>query len=303
MAHTDPLSIRQLEVFVALVEQGSFTQAARHLGLSQSTVSGHMADLEKRLGMRLVGRERSGVTPTTSGQVLLKPARDALRAERTARMAAAELSGLLQGSLSVGGSTIPAVYILPSLLSAFRERHDGVRINLVTGDSSEVLEFVQGGDVDVGVIGSQPRGRGLQSARVAGDELVMIAPPDHPFAERDLVSREDIMGEPIVMREPGSGTREVMLESLGFKGSERELNVVCHVGSTEAVKASVRAGLGISFVSSLAVRDEVAAATLAVTPVRGLSARRDFFLVARDAQHLSPAGRAFWAESLGANKA
>ena len=303
MAHTDPLSIRQLEVFVALVDQGSFTQAARHLGLSQSTVSGHMADPENRLGMRLVGRERSGVTPTGAGGVLLKPARDALRAERTARMAAAELSGLLQGSLSVGGSTIPAVYIIPPLLSAFRSRHEGVTISLVTGDSSEVLEFVQGGDVDVGVVGIRPRGRGLQCERVGGDELVMITPPEHPFAERDIVGREDILDEPIVMREPGSGTREVMLESMGFKGSERELDVACHVGSTEAVKAAVRAGLGISFVSSLAVRDEIAAATLVVTPVRGLAARRDFYLVARDPQHLSPAGRAFWAESLSGEKA
>ena len=154
----------------------------------------------------------------------------------------------------------------------------------------------------MGVVGIQPRGRGLQSQRVAGDELVMIASPDHPFAERDIVGREDIMKEAIVMREPGSGTREVMLESLGFKGSERDLDVVCHVGSTEAVKAAVRAGLGISFVSSLAVRDEIAAATLSVTPVRGLSARRDFYLVARDPQHLSPAGRAFWAESVGGGK-
>jgi len=297
MGHTDPLSIRQLGVFVALVDQGSFTRAARHLGLSQSTVSGHMADLERRLGMRLVGRERSGVTPTGSGQVLLKPARDALRAERTARMAAAELSGLLQGNLAVGGSTIPAVYILPNLLSAFRKRHEGVTLDLVTGDSGEVVEFVRGGEVDVGLVGIRPRGRGLKSARVAGDELVMVAPPGHSFAERDIVAREEVVREAMVLREPGSGTREVMLEALGLNGSERELTVACHVGSTEAVKAAVRAGLGISFVSSLAVRDEVAAAMLAVTPVRGLRARRDFYLVARDDPHRSPAGRAFWSES------
>src|SRR5262245_23058217 len=110
MSVNDPLSIRQLEVFVALVEQGSFTKAARHLELSQSTVSGHMADLERRLGIRLVERDRNGVQPTAGGRALLLPARQALQAERGARMAVQELSGLLRGTLVVGGSTIPASY-------------------------------------------------------------------------------------------------------------------------------------------------------------------------------------------------
>ena len=298
MAHTDPLSIRQLEIFVALVEHGSFTKAARQLGLSQSTVSGHIADLEKRLGVRLVGRERSGTTPTGAGEVLLKPARDALRAERTARMAAAELTGLLRGSLRIGGSTIPAVYLIPTLLRAFHGAHDAVTIHLITGDSAEIVERVQSGDVDVAVVGTKPEARGLQSAPIGDDELVVITPLDHPLADRGSVGYDLLRSHPLILREQGSGTRQAMLQALGVE-DDHGLQVSCHVGSTEAVKAAVRAGLGISLVSRLAVEDELAAKTLSVVRVMGLDAKRRFHLVSRPTEDLSPAARAFWTESLG----
>ena len=298
MAQSELLSTRQLEVFVTLVEQGSFTKAARHLGLSQSTVSGHIADLEGRLGLLVVGRERSGVMPSRAGRALLRPAREALRAERNVRMAAAQMTGLLEGTLAVGGSTISAVYLLPALLSAFRGAHAGVVINLVTGDSAEILEKVQHGDVDVGVVGVQPRIRGLISEPIAEDELVLVVPPGHAFAGAGPVTREQVAGQAFVMREEGSGTRASLLEALEIREPERELDVVCHVGSTEAVKAAVRARLGVSFVSDLAVADEVLAGSLVVVDVEGLRLKRSFFLVGREEEHLSPAGRAFWSEAL-----
>jgi DNA-binding transcriptional LysR family regulator len=297
MAHTDPLSIRQLEVFVALVEQRSFTKAARHLGLSQSTVSGHIADLERRLGLKVVGRERSGVTPSGAGEVLLKPAREALRAEQNVRMAAAQMSGLLQGTLIVGGSTIPAAYLMPQLLARFRRAHQGVTVSLVTGDSADILEQVQHGDVDVGVVGLKPRVRGLVSRALAEDQVVLVVAADHPFAAGGTVTAEEVMDQPFVLREPGSGTRRTMLDALGVEESGRGLDVVCQVGSTEAVKAAVRVGLGVSFVSSLAVRDAVDAGYLATVDVQGLDLGRTFHLVAREPEDLSPAGKAFWLES------
>jgi DNA-binding transcriptional LysR family regulator len=303
MSHSDLLSTRQLEVFVALVEQGSFTKAARHLGLSQSTVSGHVADLEGRLGIRVVGRERSGVTPTAAGRTLLKPARDALRAERNVRMAAAQMSGLLQGTLAVGGSTISAVYLLPPLLSAFRGEHEGISINLVTGDSAEILDKVHQGDVDIGVVGVTPDLRGLVSEPIARDELVLIVPAGHPLDGQGPISASQAAEQQFVMREEGSGTRQKLLDAFGTHAAGTELEVVCQVGSTEAVKAAVRAGLGVSFVSDLAVSEEVAAGSLVVVDVEDLRLTRAFHLVAREAEHLSPAGRAFWNEALAGQPA
>jgi len=292
----EPLSIRQLEVFVALVDEGSFTRAARHLDLSQSTVSGHIADLERRLGARVVERARSGVRPTAAGEALLAPARRTLEAERASRQAVEELTGLLRGRLVVGGSTIPATYLLPPLVSELHARHPGLKPRIVTGDSRDILDRVIAADVELGIVGSAPEPQGLVAEVVAEDRLLLILPAGHALASRERLRADEVAALPLVLREPGSGTREAsldLLERAGAESAAAELDVVCEVGSTEACKAAVRAGLGASFVSSLAVVDELAAGTLATVPVEGFDVPRHFHLVTRETAHLSPAARAF----------
>lgn len=293
MAATDPLSIRQLEVFVALLEQQSFTKAARFLGLSQSTVSGHVSDLERRLGLRLVTRSRHGTEATAAGAALLPPARQVLHAEKSARMAVAELTGLIQGALVIGGSTIPADYVIPPLLGRFHDAHPGIRLLMRAGDTQEVAEFVVAGEIDVGIIGAPPLAKGLESFTLGEDRLVLIVTPDHALAGRALVTLADVAGQHIVGREAGSGTQRTILEALAAAGLDSTLDIVCRVGSTSAVKASVRAGLGVSFVSALAIKDEVEAGTLCAIPVEGFSVTRQFHVVHRKTEEMSPAGRAF----------
>jgi DNA-binding transcriptional LysR family regulator len=245
VAHSEPLSIRQLEVFVALVEQRSFTKAAQRLDLSQSTVSGHVADLERRLGVRLVERERAGVRPTAAAARGPRPAREVLRAEKSARMAIEELSGLLRGVLVVGGSTIPASYLLPPVVSKFHAQHPRVTLQLVTGDSSEIVGRVRSADVEVGVVGLPPGDAELSSEKMGEDRLVLILPSDHPLARRKTVPVAEVAKCPLVMREEGSGTRTAtyrLLSSLLPRGELSGLTVSCEVGSTEALKGAVRAG-------------------------------------------------------------
>jgi DNA-binding transcriptional LysR family regulator len=297
MADThEPLSIRQLEVFLALVENRSFTRAARQLSLSQSTVSGHVADLEKRVGVRLLDRRRGGVRPTAAGAALVGPARETLRAERHARMAIAEVNGLLAGVLIVGASTIPASYLLPGLLGRFHAQYPSIRLQIVTGDSQDVLARVREGDVEVGVIGARPAGDGLRTTRVGEDSLILVAPPDHPLAKKRGVTLSDVVEMPLVLRERGSGTRDAVMRALakplGKRGIEG-LSVVCEVGSTEALKAAVRSGLGVTFVSNLSVREELEAGTLVEIPLREVTLRRAFHLVTREEPVVSPAARAF----------
>lgn len=291
----EPLSIRQIDAFVALVEQGSFTRAAKKLRLSQSTVSGHIADLERRLGVRLVERDRDGVKPTAAGQALLKPSRDVLRAERNARMAIAELTGLLRGSLVIGGSTIPASYLLPALLGEFRRAHPGVSLRLVTGDSRAVAHMVRTGEVELGVVGARPHEPGIQSWRVGADRLVFVVAKGQPLAQKRNVAVAEALRQPLVMREEGSGTREATLAALAKALGKRELEsleIACEVGSAEAMKAAVRAGLGAAFVSDLSVRDELERGILVAVKVRDFEVAREFHLVAREEEILSPAARA-----------
>jgi len=304
VSDTDPLSIRQLGVFVALIDKGSFTLAARHLGLSQSTVSGHVADLERRLGVRLVERDRGGVRPTAAGQALVRPAREVLQAERGARMAVAELAGLLRGDLLVGGSTIPACYVLPDLVARFHEEHPQVSLRLVTGDSRQIAERVRAADIEIGVIGAAPDSPDLQSDEIGEDRLVLIAPPDHALARKKAVAAADLLQFPFVTREEGSGTRASADAALGELLGEAmaERRVACEVGSTEAVKAAVRAGVGIAFISDLAVTEEIATKRLAAVNVRGFQVVRPFYLVSRKESLLSPAARAFRASVLAAGR-
>jgi len=296
VASSEPLSIRQLEVFVALIERGSFTKAAKSLHLSQSTVSGHIADLERRLGVRLVERERSGVRPTAAGEALLMPARDVLHAEVAARMAVEELTGLLGGTLQVGGSTIPASYLLPKLFARFHERHPGVCLELVTGDSAEVLGRVTRSEISIGVVGAAPKGKELFSRVIGGDRLVLVVSASHPSAGRASWQAADLTECAFVMRERGSGTRSAVDAALaGLIGPDQlgRIDVACEVGSNEALKAAVRSGLGVAFASGLAVADELAAGNLVAPKLKGLDIRREFFLVCRREGLLSPAARAF----------
>jgi len=296
MRSRDPLSIRQIEVFVALVEQRSFTRAARHLHLSQSTVSGHIADLERRLGVRLVERERKGVRTTAAGDALLGPARDVLHAERNARLAIEELSGLLKGTLTVGGSTIPAAFLLPAMLARFHAAYPGVKLAVQTGDSKSILDRVRETGLEVGVVGSAPTTEDLESMKVGQDSLVLVMNPGHDLARRESLEIRDLLAAPMVMREEGSGTRaatERALRRLLGEGTNASIPVACEVGSTEALKAAVGAGLGLAFISNLAVGSELAAGALVSRPVEGFDVVRSFFLVSRPASYLSPAARAF----------
>lgn len=293
MPDHEPVSLRQLQVLVSLVDHGSFTRAADHLGLRQSTVSGHLADLERRLGGRLLERSRSGVRTTPIGEAVLEPAREALRNERGVRAAAAEVAGLVAGRLAVGGSTIPASYLIPEHIARFRGRHPEVSLQLRTGDSGEVVDWISSGQVDVGIVGRRTTAKGLHSEEVHGDELVFICSPDHDLASAPPISTRRALAEPIVLREPGSGTNAAMMEALDDGGHEQQLEVVMEVGSTEAAKAAVRAGLGLSVVSLLAVRDELEAGSLARLEVSDFDVRRSFWLVTRDDAKLTPAARAF----------
>jgi len=296
MSSHDPLSIRQIEVFVALVQERSFTRAAKHLHLSQSTVSGHIADLERRLGVRLVERERKGVRTTPAGEALLGPARDILLAERNARQAIEELSGLLKGTLTLGGSTIPAAYLLPAMLARFHAAYPGVKLTVHTGDSKSILDSVRQAGIEAGVVGVPPATDDIESLEVGRDKLVLIMDPGHNLARRQSLEVRDLLAQPIVMRESGSGTRaatERALRSLLGPTAGVRLPVACEVGSTEALKAAVGAGLGPAFVSNLAVESELAAGSLVSRPVQGFEVKRSFFLVTRPVAYLSPAARAF----------
>ena len=255
-----------------------------------------MRALEDELGVQLLDRLGRGATPTRAGQLLLGYAQRLLALSREARQAIEHFQGRIGGELIVGGSTIPGEYVLPALIGAFRGKYPDVSISLRIGGSHQVLEWVEAGDVEVGVVGVVPGSRALEARQLMADDLVLVVPPEHPWAARKTVALDDVRREPLIVRERGSGSRETLEHGLKRRGLDlADFHVVGEIASTQAVKQAVRAGVGVSFISHRAVVDECSARTLVCVKVRDLDVTRAFYLVTHRERSRSPLAQAFLA--------
>lgn len=290
------MDLRRLEVFVKVAELGSFSRAAEALALTQPTVSEHVRALEAELGVQLLDRLGRGAVTTPAGELLLGYARRVLALIGETRQAVDQFQGRMRGTLCVGGSTIPGEYVLPPLVGRFRAKYPEVMISLRIGSSREVCGWVDAGLVEVGLVGAPPVGRAVAGRALMEDEMVVVVGPEHPWVGRPEVSLDELAAEPLVVREPGSGSREALEQALASAGrSLGGFRVVAEMGSTQAVKHAVRAGLGAAVVSRRAVEDECRARWLHCVKVRGLQVTRAFHLVVHRDRSRSPLAQAFLA--------
>lgn len=288
------MDLRRLEVFVKVAELGSFSRAAEALFLTQPTVSEHVRGLEEALGVQLLDRLGRGAVPTPAGEVLLTYARRVLGLMREARQAIDQFQGRLSGELIMGGSTIPGEYVLPALIGQFKAKSPEVSISLRVGDSSQVNEWVEEGRVEIGVVGARPASRALHARELMADEMVLAVPTHHPWNGRTEVTLADVRTQPLILRERGSGTRAAFERALAEVGVELgAFRIAGEMGSTQAVKQAVRAGVGITMISRRAVDDEVRARLLWSLKVRDLNVARAFFLVTHRDRTRSPLAQAF----------
>lgn len=269
----------QLRTMLAVLEHGSFTRAADALGLSQSTVSFHIKGLEAALGTRVLDRGRDGVQPTPQGKILRRYAERlvALRTEAVQRLEA-EADGRV-GEIIVAASTIPAEYLLPPMLRALRRTHPGVSVTVHVSDSGGALATLAAGGCDLALVGRPPTDRRIEARPFADDEVVLVGPggDDAPFGDATASSLGSLGSLPLVLRQESSGTRAAVADLLAkiADGSEGARTVV---GSTEATKRCVLAGLGLAFVSRVAVADELADGRMQVLPLEGTPVPRTFYV-------------------------
>jgi DNA-binding transcriptional LysR family regulator len=288
------MDLRRLEIFAKVAELGSFSRAAESLFLTQPTVSEHIRSLEEELGVQLLDRLGRGTTPTRAGQLLLGYAKRMLALGREARQAMDQFQGRMLGELVIGGSTIPGEYVLPALVGRFKRKHPEVSICLLIGSSQQVSSWLEEGRVEVGVVGARPSGRALESARLMADELVVVVNADHPWAAHETITLEELRAEPMIVRERGSGSRDALERALAKVGLDLgAFRVVGEMGSTQAVKQGVRAGVGIALMSDRAVVDECRTRLVACVRLEGLTISRDFYLVTHRERSRSPLAVAF----------
>ena len=288
------MDLRQLEIFVKVAELGSFSKAAEALFLTQPTISEHIRTLEDELGVRLLDRLGRGAAVTKGGALLLSHAHRMLALSREARQAMESFLGRMSGELLVGASTIPGEYILPALIGRFKEKFPDIAITLLIGGSQAVTDWVVEGRAEIGVVGARSSHRSIESRELFPDDIVLIVSGAHPWHGRKQVTMDELRAEPLLLRERGSGTRKALETALEAAGTGiAALRVVGEMGSTQAIKQAVKAGVGVSLLSRRAVEEECRAGSLWCLRVKDLKIRRAFYLVTHRDRSRSPLAEAF----------
>jgi DNA-binding transcriptional LysR family regulator len=283
-------NFRQLEAFVAVVEQKNFTRAAKVLRVSQPAVSFQIRSLEEHLGAQLVERLGRQVRLTPAGEVAYAEAKNILAAQERMHDALTALTSLQAGKVVVGASTIPGEYVLPRLAGEFKTLYPGVQITLRIGESSKVAEWLLDRIVDLGVVGVIVENAQLRFTRIFSDELVVVLPAGHPLAAQEEIGLEQILAEPFVLRGAGSGTRQVFEHALQEAGlSPKRLKAVMELDTTRAVLSAVEAGVGVSVVSKWAVAE--LGRSLVARSVAGGHLVRQLFLAENITRYMAPAAR------------
>lgn len=288
------MDLHQIDIFCTLIRLRSFSKTAEALYLTQPTVSGHIKNLETELGVRLVDRLGKRVVPTEAGEILYRHGLKLLEQRDLARQEIERLSGRVSGELRIGGSTIPGAYILPSLIGKFRKRNPAVSVQLIIEDTAKITEAVLAGELCIGVVGAKITDPRIETHAYLKDELAVAVPAGHPWARKKSVAPSALKGEPFILREQGSGTLRIMEERLEKAGiSLADLDVVAVLGSSDAVRQAVKAGLGISILSLRALRDDIEARRLAAVPVEGVRMERTFSVILLKGRSRSPLCKAF----------
>ena len=266
----DPLSGRELAAFVAAVDARTLYAAADALALTQSAVTKRIAALERRIGQPLLERGRSGVRPTAAGRALYPEARTALAALERARRSVTEADPA--SALAVAASHTVAGYLLPGWLAGFRAERGTLRIAVEVVNSPGVLAAVRAGRAELGFVEGIDPLEGLESQMLMTDVLECVVRPGHRFARREAIRPAELLDEPWIARERGSGTRAVAERALERRGIV--LVPALEAASTEGLKRAVLEG-GFALLSRLAVAAEVASGALAAVPVQELDLGRE----------------------------
>lgn len=269
-----------MRLFGQVVEEQSFTVVARRLGISQPAVSNQMRALEEKLGVKLLYRKGKGFALTSEGEVVYRHAKHILEEWSELMREIGGSERLMNGKVHIGASHIPGEYLLPIYLASFRKMYPEIMFKLSIGDSLEMAEKVLAHEVDFAVVGAVFDTEKLASQFWLKDELECVVSCDHPGWNQNI-DLNTLKEYPVIIRETGSGHRRAFEEALAERGLDlQDFNIALEVGSTEAVKNAVRAGLGYSFLSKHAL-EFCEKQGLVWTNVKDLYIERGFYLLTR----------------------
>ncbi len=254
---------RRLQVFHTVARLLSFTKAAEALHMTQPAVTFQVRQLEEYFNTRLFDRTHNRISLTEAGQLVFGYADKIFQLYGEMENDIRELTGEVSGALTLGASTTIAEYMLPTLLGRFRKRYPEIVIHLKVSNTEGVVSMVENNTIDLGIVEAPVSNKNLVVESCREDSLVAIMPPNHPLSGEGTIHIAQLLEYPFICREEGSGTREVINEYMGrMEGCQPGLNIAMELGSPEAVKGAVEAGMGVSLVSSATIQKELKLGTL-----------------------------------------
>lgn len=268
------MNLKHIESFLAIVRCGSFRKAAAQLGISQPALSQHLGHLEAELGGSLIQRRNNGCRPTAPGLALVP------HAESLLRTAARAQALFKSNALYLGASSNIGVYLLQPLLREYRDRHPTEKLELSIDTNPIIADRLGNAELDVALMEWWDDRPGFTAHLWREEELLLIAPPGHPWCGRSSIDREELRGCALLGGEPGSGTWRIIQTELAAVSAS--LGLAASLGSTEAVKRAVQAGLGVSIVLASAVEQELHDGRLCATRIRDLELKKRLHLAYRE---------------------
>jgi DNA-binding transcriptional LysR family regulator len=285
------MELTQLEFFLMVVEQGSFSKAAVRVYRTQPAVSIAIRRLEEEIGAQLFDRSQKTPTLTDAGELVFDYAQRILALRDQARDVVAELRSLKRGRVRIGANESTSLYLLPHLILEYRERHPNVKVEIYRHVSERLPREVLDRNVDFALLAFEPVDSDLESFPILQDELVLIMNPDHPLAKRESVKIKELGKESFLAHNVKTGSRYKVVEA--FTQHHTPLNVTLELATVETIKRFVQLKIGLAFVPHMCVREELERGTLTTVPVQGLTYFRTLWVTHRRQMTFSHAAAAF----------
>jgi DNA-binding transcriptional LysR family regulator len=286
------MELMQLEMFVAMVEEGSFHKAAERVFRTQPAVSIAIRKLEQELGSQLFDRaNRNACVLTDTGEVLYGFAKQLLNLRDEALITLQQLHNLQSGRIRIGANESTGLYLLPRLILAFREQYPKIKIEVFRQLSARLPQELRQRNLDFAILSFLPDANDLEATPMMRDELVLIASPQHPLSARERVHIRDLGAATFIAHNARSPSREKVIEA--FRRFQTPLNITIEIATIETVKRFVAMNLGLAFVPQMCVQEEVERGELLVVPVEGFRYERTLWAVRRRTDAHSHAAQAF----------
>jgi DNA-binding transcriptional LysR family regulator len=271
------MDLRQLEMFQAIVEAGSFTKAGQRLHVSQSAISRQITLLEEELGVQVLMRSNKRVFLTEAGKTLLKHCHRIFRDFEEAVLEVAQDEQSSRGSLRVGGGMSVCTYLLPHILKEYKTRYPHVQLTVTTGTTEPTIQKIRNNEIDVGVLSMPVESHDLQVESVFREEMMVVTSPTHPLTRKKAITPEDLATTPLILFERGSNTRKVIDRFFEEQGLSPA--IVMEMENVEIIKPLVEIGLGITIIPYQSIVREVEAGRLHFARIAGHRLYRELGLV------------------------